>query len=221
VTRLIQILHALALALLCAILAPLAYEVWHERPTFESGVRRTWALVGRAEQTMDAIEKGATTWQEASKQQSKSSTRILVATQQSLSNLSAFVSRTDSNINGTLLPRLSHAIDQQNDALLVSQNDLQANLKEMLGATQQLQRTMAAAETVIADPQIKQLIVDLDSNMKQLNLLLQSGTATADDVKRVADKFAEQYTKARNIYYAVFKEVLSVGSQGVQFVLKK
>lgn len=80
----------------------------------------------------------------------------------------------------------------------------------------------------LADPHLKDSFAELDrllaavaEDAAQVKLLLVSSTATSEDVRRVADKFAEEYTKAQNLYYAIFKEVLTVGSQGVQFFLKK
>lgn len=95
-------------------------------------------------------------------------------------------------------------------------------------ATDNLAKSISDLDGIIADPRIKeelaellQLTKDIDEDSKQLGLLLKSGTATAEDIRMVADKIREQYLKARNLYYAIAKELLGIGSEGVQFFLKK
>lgn len=95
-------------------------------------------------------------------------------------------------------------------------------------ATDNLAKAIQDLDGIVADPRIKeelaellQLTKDIDEDSKQLDLLLKSGTATAEDVRMVADKIREQYLKARNLYYAIAKELLGIGSEGVQFFLKK
>lgn len=121
----------------------------------------------------------------------------------------------------TLLLDTDAAVKQAAVTLARASDDLHDSVLDL--------HTLAASLNAdLADPHLKNTFAELDATMSnlaadtaQLKLLLESGTATAEDVRRVADKIAEEYTKAKNLYYAVFKEVLSVGSQGVQFFLKK
>lgn len=119
------------------------------------------------------------------------------------------------------LPRLNLALDD----LDKSELQIAANFSETLQHAEPLLDNLSADA---ADPHVKEAIAnldaaahDLDADLAQLRLILESGTATARDVQAVADKVAEQYTKARNLYYSVFKELLGIGSQGIQFWLKK
>jgi hypothetical protein len=139
-------------------------------------------------------------------------TILLTKAQPAMDNLTAAISHLDT-------------VAQDLDGLVKSGT---ATTAELQGAVKTFQGAIGDLDKIITDPSIKMTLnglaaatLDLDTSIKQLNLMLQSGTATALDIQRVADKVAEQYTKARNLYYALFKEVLSIGSQGVQFILKK
>ena len=103
-----------------------------------------------------------------------------------------------------------------------------ATMAELQGAVGAFHQSITDLDSVITDPKIRialdnlaGITADLDASIKQLDEMLKSATATAQDVQAVADKVREQYTKAKNLYYAIFKELLSIGSEGIQFVLKK
>ena len=162
----------------------------------------------------------------------------------------ALFDHTDVTLNGPrahpgLIPQLTALTQKAQPAMdnlaaaVGHLNTVAVHLDELVqsgtGTTQQLtatvqefQRAIADVDGLVADPKIRETIAnlaaatnDLDASIRQLNEMLKSGTATAQDVQAVADKVREQYTKARNLYYAIFKELLSIGSEGVQFVLKK
>ena len=119
------------------------------------------------------------------------------------------------------LPKLNKALDD------ADQGEVQAvqRFTELVAHAQPL---LDAATADLADPRLKEMIANLDqataqlaADLAELKKMLESGSATAADIQRVADKVADEYTKTRNLAYAIFKELLSVGSEGVQFFLKK
>jgi len=119
------------------------------------------------------------------------------------------------------LPKLNLALDDLDKGELQVASDFSEQMKHVTPVLDQL-----AAD--VGDPQIKAAIAnlaassaDLDRDLAQLQPMLVSTTATAQDVQRVADKVAAEYTKTRNLAYALFKELLGLGAQGVQFFLKK
>jgi hypothetical protein len=200
--KVLRVFEALALAALIALLGELAWTVHRLRPKLEvtiSNLDRTVIIAGAA---ATHLEKAAGTWEQASKEQASKTTKAMSDVSVAAASFSTFASHTDKSVNFSLLPIARQAIDQQNAALLTSQKDLQANLSQMLQATQQFQRTLVAAEGVIGDPKLREILADTDEDIKQLKPMLESGTATAEDVQRVADKIADQYTKARNIWIA-------------------
>lgn len=95
-----------------------------------------------------------------------------------------------------------------------------ATMQDIQTATKELQQTVADLDLLVTDPNIKaelaellQVTKDIDVTAKQANALLASGTASAEDVRQIMDHLREQYTKARNIWYAILKELLGLGYQ--------
>lgn len=183
----------------------------------------------------------------------QNSAKELIETNKVLAGTKDLIEHTDCNLNGcpgvgkikpvpgalpslrqliissqTAMNALGLAIQQQNAALLTSQQDLQANLQGMLKVTNKLQATLTNIDAVVADPALKasiadlqQTISDIDKDVKQINIMLTSATATAQDVQAVADNLRAQYLKARNLYFAIAEKLLGLGSEAVQFWLKK
>jgi hypothetical protein len=95
-------------------------------------------------------------------------------------------------------------------------------------ATRELTLVETHLDSLVTDPHIREelselvdVTKDIDADVKQANTLLVSTTATAEDVRAVADDLRAKYLKARNLYYAIAKELLGLGSEGMQFFLKK
>jgi len=121
----------------------------------------------------------------------------------------------------TLLVDADFATKQAAETLAQASEDLHATVLE-------LKPSLEALAKDLADPALPETIHHLDetsanlaADTAELQRMLESGTATAQDIQRVADKVADEYTKTRNLAYAVFKELLGIGAQGVQFFLKK
>jgi len=187
VTRLIQALHALALAFVCAILAPIAYELYHQRPAFESDVRRASALIGRAEETMKNFKEATTEWKNASQKQSESATRALSSTRETLASLNSLVKRTDASLNESVLPSLASAVTSQNQALLTTQADLQAELSLMAQATAEAQKVLADADAQISSPDVKIALDNFAASSQNLSAATAEGAASMKDVHLALD----------------------------------
>jgi hypothetical protein len=208
--KFLRVLEAVALAALIAVLGELAWTIHRLRPKLEvtlSNLDRTVIIAGAA---AGNLERAARVWEQASKEQASRTSEAMSNVSAVAKDLSMFISRTDNSVNSSLLPALSQAIEQQNASLLESQKSLQANLSGMAQVMTDLQQTLGDADKVIADPKLKEILADTDEDVKQLKPMLESGTATAEDVQRVADKIAGQYTKARNLWFA-----------GAQWLLQK
>lgn len=126
--------------------------------------------------------------------------------------------RTDKSLNDKLIPQIQMEIEGTRVDLheaIVDSNRLMARATDLV----------THADGILTDPNLRQMIAnlaeathDLDISIKQLNSMLVSTTATAEDVRKVADKVAEQYTKARNLYYALLKELLNMGGSAAQMI---
>lgn len=192
----------------------LAWTVHELRPNIAvtlENVDRTVIIAGAA---AGNLERASRAWEQASKQQASETTRAMSSVSAAAKQLTGFISRTDNSLNAELLPTLTDTVAKQNTALLETEKQLQGNLSEMASTTQQLQTVLSHADERITDPSIKLSLDNVAESSANL-------AASTKDVKQVLDKFRETYLKAPNMAYAVFKELLSIGSQGVQFFLKK
>jgi hypothetical protein len=100
---------------------------------------------------------------------------------------------------------------------------IRAATDELTGSIRDL-RAFGHAENPKLNTMMDELLLtvrNIDADVRQLHELEASITATAEDVQQVADKIRAEYMKARNLYYAVAKELLGLGSEAVQFWLKK
>lgn len=178
------------------------------------------------------------------------SARELTETNKILADAHDLFSHTDITLNGPkghpgLIPQATLLVQKAQPAMdnlaaaFAHLNSVAEHLDRLVmtgtGTMQELTSTVAQFRVAIAnvdklttDPKIHELfeslaltVADIDTSVKQLNVMLLSATATAQDVQAIADKIREQYMKARNLYYAIAKELLGIGSQGIQFWLKK
>jgi hypothetical protein len=107
------------------------------------------------------------------------------------------------DIHQVVIPQVTTDLHQ----LLLNANSAVAQLQPVIAT---LGKDADALAVTLNDPNIPKTIAnlrdttaDLDADTKQLKVLLESGTATAEDVRQVADQVRAQYLKARNLYYAV------------------
>ena len=208
----IQCAKLLVLLLLAAILVPVAYEIYHQRPAFESDVRRVSALLGRTEDAIKQVDKGATVWQQASQAQASESTAVLLATKNTLASIQADAQSVAASVN-LLSSRTAQAIDHQDQSLLETQSQLRDSLVKMNAATEQLQATLTASETLLANPKIQESLASLAETSKQSAEAMSHLSAATADVQIVADKFREDFVKPKNRAWAYIKSVLDLGSK--------
>jgi preprotein translocase subunit YajC len=225
---------AVAVSIFFSLVCISAYLILADARTDLAGsVERAAALSVQVEMTTDMLQENSLLELQETRKATADLHDLLIHTDLSLNGrrghpgllrqASAVLDRAQAAID-----TLNSAIAAQNSALLETQGDLRNNLKQMLTATEQLQGAIADGDKLITDPGIHATVVnlqaataDLDASIKQLDVMLQSGTATAKDIQAVADKLREQYTKAQNLYYAIARELLGIGSEAVQFWLRK
>lgn len=201
----VKALQSIVLTITIAILIPIFYEVWHQRPAFESNVRKVDAIITHAEYTLKSTDEAVAQWNKASKVQIQASTSVLTQTNQTLVRFQSLVSNMDVSLT-TLLSQSTMAIDQQNQSLLETQLQLRKELVEMEKTTIQLQTTLAQANLVLSDPNITTTLASLSDGVKQLD-------ESATDVRIVADKFRDDFTKPANRAWAAIKAIIGLGGQ--------
>jgi len=179
-TRLIQALHALALALVCAILAPMAYEAIHLRPKVEGLVKdldRTVLIVASAATN---VEKASRAWEQSSKNQALTTSTAMSNVSAAAAELTRFISQTDKSVNSILLPTLSQAVDSQNAALLETQKDLQSNLAAA-------QKVLLDTDAQISSPDVKIALDNFAASSQNLSAATAEGAASMRDVHAALD----------------------------------
>jgi len=157
-----------------------------------------------------------------------------------LAALKNIVQRTDEQLFGRDLKSglfsEAHALLVHSDQLVVNTDaEIKAAADSIVASSGGLSADLAALRpsldelaATLADPSIRESLKNLDAasaglavDTVELQKMLTSGAATAEDVRRVADKVADEYTKTRSLAYALFRELLSISSEGVQFFIKK
>jgi len=118
-------------------------------------------VLRESSQTMDEVRKGATTWNQASKDQSEYATRALGSVQETTASIRTLVKRTDASLNDLVLPNLAASVKEQNQALLKSQKQLQDSLLEVSKATSQAEKIFQDADEQINNPAIKESVDSL------------------------------------------------------------
>lgn len=215
--KVIRIIRQLAgficLLLMTATLMPVCYEVWHQRPAFESNIRKVDALLTHAERTMKSTDEAVAQWNTASQKQIEESTGVLIMTNKTLAQIQTLAINSDASLT-TLLNQSTLAISQQNQSLLETQEQLRKNLYEMIAATEQLQATLAQADKVISDPRIPEAMASVADSVKQLD-------GAALDVRLVADKFRDDYLKPVNRAWATIKALVDLGGKAGAISLLK
>lgn len=147
---------------------------------------------------------------------------------------------TDDSLNGrkahpglipqltTLMLKSQAAMDNLNASILHLDALIQsggATMQEMQATVSQFRKSIADLDAIITDPKIRETLnnlalasAEMAATLKQLNALLVSGTSTAEDIRQVADKYREEYVKARNIFWSLFKELLPLAGSAAQVV---
>lgn len=211
--RVIEFLKVSLLATWFLISIGLGWEAIRLRPAVESGLRAANGTLREADLTLKNLREASATWKQASEEQSQNTSKAMSNVSVAAERLSTFVSRTDNSVNSVLLPALSTSIEQQNAALLETQKDLQANLSQMAQATAELQKTLVAADAVIADPAIKvslQNLADASESASDATEHLSGITAAG---QRTAEYYEKKLSTPQSFAKTLLQAVLQLGSQ--------
>jgi hypothetical protein len=155
------------------------------------------------------LEKGARSWKENSDSQASLSTDALKRANEALRNLSAsaksldyLITSTNNSLNVSLLPSLSRAISDQNNALLATET--------------QAISTLADADRVVANPRISESIdaladsIDaLADSSKSVALATASGAATMQKVQQGVEYEVNQLEKPVKKVKVIFLFILT------------
>lgn len=212
-TRLLQILHALVLVALMAILGMAGLFFWNNWNTTSTTLRDFHVTVLEAGLTLKNIREATAEWKKASQAQAAESTAILSASKGALDRIQTLVARTDFNLNDALIPQLSADLKQQNEALLEGQAKLRGNLDQMQQATVQLQTTLASANAVIADPAIKQSILNLEKATEQTTVAVTHLAGITDAGEQTARYYQKKLTTPQGFFKTLLQFVLDAGSK--------
>jgi hypothetical protein len=216
VSKILQSLDALALVLLCALLALGLYMLWplrHDGQVIHDTLRDAHVTILEAGLTLKNLREASATWEQASKEQSTQTTVAMRNVSVAVGQFSSFILSTEKEFNGQFLPTLQQAVKDQNAALLTSQKDLQDNLKEIVQTTQQLQKTLADADKVIADPAIKESLDHLataSQNAAEATKHLDNVTA---DAEKTADYYTKRLTTPQGFLKTLVQAILQLGSE--------
>lgn len=124
--------------------------------------------------------------------------------------------RTVLSSGNTLLVDSDKTIREAGTSLVGASNDLHETLLA-------LRPSLDALAKDLADPSIPETLKNLDetsanlaADTAQLKIMLQSASATAQDIQRIADKVSSEYVKTKNLAWALFKELLTLAGSGAQ-----
>ena len=192
---LLQILGAVALVLLIFCLGVVAHVLWQVAPSVEPTVRDMHTTVLEAGLTLKNLREASATWEQASKTQAQASTEVLKASKQALAGVSLLVSNVDTQLNKSLIPSISIAVENQDRALLSSQMKLASTLDDMAAATQQAQMVLVDADKVIADPAIGKAVDNLATASQNAASATAEASATMASIHKGVDYEVHEITK--------------------------
>jgi hypothetical protein len=160
-----------------------AYSVRYARQRSVYTFDQLNKVLRETSQTLDEVRKGATTWREASKEQTQKTTQAMSNVSAAAARITSFISRTDDSVNLVLLPGISKAIQEQNASLLSTQTSLQSNLNhsdKILTDTDQIVQSVA--------PKVERSVDSLTAAAQNTASATADGAATMKDVRIAVDK---------------------------------
>lgn len=157
--------------------------------------------------------------------------------QKATAGISDLARHSDFTLNGTkehpgVLPALALVLQNTNKLVVQETGDIHAlsesadtTIKDLQPVILQLGKDADALAVTLNDPNIKVMIgnmaassADLQAASAELTSMLRHGDATAADIQKVADKVAYEYTKTKNLAYALFKELLTMAGSAATLV---
>jgi hypothetical protein len=156
------------------------------------------------------VEKASRAWELTSKLQALEATSVLTATKNSLVSMQTDVHSVAASANSLIL-LTSKAIDHQDQSLLESQADLQANLKAMLLATQTLQSTLSDVDKQVTSPDIQKTLDGVAASADNLaattDQAVKTITAVRSGVEYEVAQIEKPVTKIKAIYLFILSSI--------------
>lgn len=191
----------------------LTWEAIRLRPTLETTLRDSHTTVLEIGLTAANLRKASLEWEKSSKAQAEQSTKLLKDSTEALTRVSLLVSHADTALNQKMIPSISTAIENEDRALLSAQTKLGSNLDAMLAATQQLQKTLADADAVIADPKVKESVDSLADATKHASEATEHLSGITAAGERTANYYEKRLTTPQSFVKTVVQAILQLGSQ--------
>jgi hypothetical protein len=207
----LQITGLLALLLVGWLAGECAWSVHSIRPKLAvtiSNIDRATIAAGAA---AGNLERASRAWEKASTSQAVKVTEAMQSVNAAAGSFTTFVSKTDNSLNGLLAPSLTRLVQQQNQALLESQEKLQQGLVQIAQTTQQANKTLVDLDAQLASPEIPKALESLAESSANAAKATSEGAATMTDIRQIADKARETYLKPVNLWWVVFKQVVGYG----------
>lgn len=170
-------------------------------------------VLRESSQTLDEVRKGATTWNSASAEQASATTKAMSNVSVAVSQFSSFISKTDNSVNALLVPNINNVIVQENQSLLQTQADLQANLKEVLYTTTQLQKTIQDADAQISNPDVQKSLDNLAAATQNATSATKHLDTVTADAEKTADYYTKRLTTPQSFLKTVGQAILQLGSE--------
>jgi hypothetical protein len=187
VKAVLQGLGCVALLAVAWLAAESAYSIRYARQRSVYTFDQLNKVLRETSQTLDEVRKGATTWNQASKEQSTQTTQAMSRVSAVAGQLSLFVTRTDESINAHLLPTLTESIREQNASLLTNEETLTGSLKQIGETTNQAQKVLIDADAVISSPKLQETLASTAESAHNLSKATADGAATMADVRKAVE----------------------------------
>jgi hypothetical protein len=164
------------------------------------------------------VEKASREWKDNSQSQASQTTAVLGSAQKTIASLQRLVDNTDAQLNGSVLPSLATAVNEQSRTLMETQRNLQSNLAELGQATAQLNKTLEDGDALIADQNIKEALAKLATASQNAADATGHLSAIAADGQQVADKFRNDYLKPQKFAWELLKQLAGLGGSTAQMI---
>jgi hypothetical protein len=210
--------RAVALFLLIAILWVLLVIVHAVSQSVEATVRDTHVTILEAGLTLKNLREASEEWKKSSSAQAAYATAAAKQIQADLITANRLLGDIDAQV-----PRFSDLVVHADGAIVQASAQLTATAQGMQPVLAGLANDADELGQTLGDPAIKSTLENLNvasfelaESSKHLTTMLESGQATAADVQKVADKVAYEYTRTKNLAWALFKELAGLGGSLAQ-----
>jgi hypothetical protein len=106
------------------------------------------------------------------------------------------------DVHQRTLPAIDETVSELNSSQKRVADSVASVTADLQPSLEALANAIRAAGRVLSDPAIEKSLENVEALSEHAVTISASTEATAKDVQRVADKFADQYTKARNVWLA-------------------